>query len=220
MIVAASWSGGKDSCLACYKAMQEGHKVASLVNFISQQYKRVSFHGIPADLIVEQARSIGIPLLQRETTGNDYEEQFKKAISSLVEVGIEGMVFGDVYLQEHRDWVEKVCSEVGVRVLEPLWGVNTKNVYSEFVDLGFEAIVVSVKSDLIQKDWVGHNVDKKFLEYLEKSRIDSCGENGEYHTFVTDGPIFTKRIVVLDEEIISRNDHWFANILKYTVENK
>jgi len=220
MIVAASWSGGKDSCLACYKAMQEGHRVASLVNFISQQHRRVSFHGIPAGLIFEQTRSVGVPLLQRETTGSNYEEQFKKAVGSLVEMGIEGMVFGDIYLQEHKDWVERVCGEIGVKALETLWGMDTKKVCLEFINLGFKAIVVSAKSDLIGKEWVGRYVDEEFLGYLKKSGIDLCGENGEYHTFVTDGPIFKKKIFVLEKETILRKNHWLINILNYSTTDK
>jgi len=220
MIAAASWSGGKDSCLACYKAMQEGHKVSHLANFVSQQYKRVSFHGTPANLIREQADSIGIPLLQRETTGDDYEVQFKKTIGSLLEFGIEGMIFGDIYLQEHRDWVERVCGEIGVKVLEPLWGINTKDVYLQFIRSGFSALVVSAKSDLIERDWLGRSINDEFLKYLEKRGIDVCGENGEYHTVVIDGPIFKKRIRILEKEIVLRNSHWFMNISGFLSEPK
>ncbi len=220
MIVAASWSGGKDGCLACHKAMQQGHKVSYLVNFISKQYQRVSFHGTPAGLIAEQSKSIGIQLLQRETIGSDYEEQFKRAVGSLLEKGIEGLVFGDVYLQEHRDWVERVCGEIGVKALEPLWGMKTRDVYLDFINSGFKAVVVSAKSELIGKDWLGHSVDESFLEYLEKSGIDLCGENGEYHTFVIDGPTFSKRIRILKKEIVTRNNHWFMDILDYALENK
>ncbi|MEM2942918.1 MAG: diphthine--ammonia ligase [Candidatus Bathyarchaeia archaeon] len=220
MIVAASWSGGKDSCLACHKAMQEGHVVACLVNFISQQHRRVSFHGVPADLILEQARSVEIPLLQRETSGGDYEEQFRHAVKSLVERGIEGMVFGDVYLQEHRDWVERMCSNVGLKVLEPLWGMDARDVYSRFINLGFDAIVVSAKSDLIGKEWVGRHLDRRFLGFLERSGIDVCGENGEYHTFVIDGPIFKRRISILDKEVVLREKNWYADLQRYATELK
>lgn len=200
--------------------MQQGHKVSYLVNFISKQYQRVSFHGTPAGLIAEQSKSIGIQLLQRETIGSDYEEQFKRAVGSLLEKGIEGLVFGDVYLQEHRDWVERVCGEIGVKALEPLWGMKTRDVYLDFINSGFKAVVVSAKSELIGKDWLGHSVDESFLEYLEKSGIDLCGENGEYHTFVIDGPTFSKRIRILKKEIVIRNNHWFMDILDYALENK
>jgi diphthine-ammonia ligase len=220
MIVAASWSGGKDSCLACFEAMQEGHRVASLVNFISQEHRRVSFHGVPADLIVEQARSVEIPLLQRETSGGGYEENFRNTLRSLVEEGIEGMVFGDIYLQEHRDWVDRICSDVGLKALEPLWGMDPKDVYSRFINLGFDAIVVSANSDLIGREWVGRLLDRRFLGFLEKSGIDLCGENGEYHTFVIDGPTFKRRIAILDKEVVLRDSNWYADLLRYAIETK
>jgi len=212
VIIAASWSGGKDGCFACYKAVQQGHKVSYLVNFISQEYRRVSFHGTPANLVAEQAKSMHISLLQKETATNNYEEKFKEAVGSLVEEGVEGMVFGDIYLQEHRDWVERVCSEIGIEPLEPLWKINTEDIFTGFLDSGFEAMVVSAKSNLIERKWLGHNIDREFLEYLKSKRIDACGENGEYHTFVTNGPLFRQRIKLVNKGIIQRNDHWFVDI--------
>ena len=220
MLVASSWSGGKDSCFACYKAMQEGHRVGCLVNFISNQYKRVSFHGVPANLIAKQAECMGIPLLQRETTMENYEAEFKEAINGLLKRGFEGVVFGDIYLQGHKDWVERVCSEIGVKAIEPLWGMATENVYRDFVKSAFQAIVVSAKSNLIGREWLGHSVDEEFLDYLKRTKIDLCGENGEYHTFTTDGPIFRKQIKIIEKKITNHNDHWFVDILRFGSEEK
>ncbi|MBS7629627.1 diphthine--ammonia ligase, partial [Candidatus Bathyarchaeota archaeon] len=149
MNVAASWSGGKDSCLACYKAMLEGHNVLFLVNFISEGYGRVSFHGTPASLINEQADALGIRLVQRPTGQGGYEEQFKRVVKELVCEGVEGMIFGDIHIQEHRDWVERVCDEVGVIPMEPLWGMRAEDVYKKFIDYGFEALIVSVRPRII-----------------------------------------------------------------------
>jgi uncharacterized protein (TIGR00290 family) len=153
-----------------------------------------------------------ISLLQKETATNNYEEKFKEAVGSLVEEGVEGMVFGDIYLQEHRDWVERVCSEIGVEPLEPLWKINTEDIITGFLDSGFEAMVVSAKSNLIERKWLGHNIDREFLEYLKSKRIDACGEHGEYHTFVKNGPLFRQRIELVNKGIIQRNDHWFVDM--------
>lgn len=111
LAVISSWSGGKDSCLACYKAIQEGYEVKFLLNFISKEYKRCCFHGIEARLLKLQAELIGIPLIQKEVGPDmkEYEKEFKKAVEELKLKGIKGMVFGDVYLEEHRSWVERVC---------------------------------------------------------------------------------------------------------------
>jgi len=150
----ASWSGGKDSCFACYKAILNGYDVSYLVNFISKEYKRVSFHGTEAKLIQLQAEAIGIPLLQKETTWNEYEQEFKDAVRSLIPDGVEGMVFGDIYLQEHKDWVERVCGELGIEAIEPLWGQEPEKILLEFIDAGFEAMIVSAKADLFDEAWI------------------------------------------------------------------
>ncbi|MGQ9543497.1 MAG: diphthine--ammonia ligase [Candidatus Bathyarchaeia archaeon] len=218
--MATSWSGGKDSCLACYKAMCEGHKVLFLVNFISEEHGRVSFHGTPASLISEQADALGIQLVQRATSLRNYEEQFKRTVKELVSGGIDGMVFGDIYIQEHKDWVERVCGEVGVTPIEPLWGMRPEDVYRSFIDSGFEALIVSVKSSLLRKELVGRSVESTLLEYLKDSGIDVCGEKGEYHTFVTDGPIFHKKIRVLEFKVVEKDGNYFADIVRYRLEDK
>jgi uncharacterized protein (TIGR00290 family) len=212
MKVSVSWSGGKDSCLACYKAIKMGHSVLSLVNFISDDRKRVRFHNIPADLIYKQSESINISLLQQETGQDNYEILFKEAVRSIIPHGIQGMVFGDIYLQEHKQWVTRVCQEMGIEAIEPLWGMRTEDILSEFINSGFEAIVVSAKADAqfgpygIAREWIGHKVDDEFIRYLKtKPCIDLCGEGGEYHTFVVNGPLFKNPIEIKKEEVIERD---------------
>jgi uncharacterized protein (TIGR00290 family) len=211
----SSWSGGKDSCFACYKAMLEGYSISRLVNFVSREYKRVSFHGTEAELIQLQAKTIGIPLLQKETTENGYEQEFKEAIRSLTGNGIEGMVFGDIYLGENRSWVERVCSEMGIEAVEPLWGKRSEDILSEFIDAGFEAVIVSAKAKFIDQEWIGRKVDEDFVEYLKDKKIDVCGENGEYHTLVISSPVFDKRIEITESRTISRNGYWFLDTCEY-----
>ena len=214
----SSWSGGKDSCFACYQAIGAGYNVSHLLNFISEQYKRVSFHGTEAKLIQLQAEAIGIPLLQKETTWDGYEQEFKAAVKSLIPDGVTGMVFGDIYLQEHKDWVERVCRELGIEAIEPLWGQDPERVLLEFIDAGFEAIIVSAKSELFGDKWIGRKVDREFLSYLKDNNIDLCGENGEYHTFVTDGPMFKKRIKITKSQPITRDSYWFLDTLEYSLQ--
>ncbi|GAJ25141.1 unnamed protein product, partial [marine sediment metagenome] len=151
----ASWSGGKDSCFALYEAVDRGYKISHLVNFISEEFHRVSFQGTEARLIQLQSQAIGIPLLQKETTWDGYEQEFKEVVRSLIPSGVTGMVFGDIYLQEHKDWVERVCNDLGIEAVEPLWGKSTEEILSSFIDVGFEAVIVSAKADLIGEDWIG-----------------------------------------------------------------
>jgi uncharacterized protein (TIGR00290 family) len=211
----SSWSGGKDSCFAAYLALGQGYKISHLVNFISQEFKRVSFHGTEARLIQLQSQAIGIPLLQKLTTWESYEQEFKEAVRSLLPKGIKGMVFGDIYLDEHREWVERVCGELGIEAIEPLWNKDTEEVFTGFVDAGFEAIIVSTSDELIDKGWVGQRLDRKFLSYLKTRNVDLCGENGEYHTLVVNGPLFKRRIDIIESKTINRDNRWLLDTVKY-----
>ncbi|MBA7610529.1 hypothetical protein ES703_17738 [subsurface metagenome] len=211
----ASWSGGKESCLALYEAIGKGYEISRLVNFISKESQRVSFHGTDAKLIQLQSQAMRIPLLQKETTWDGYEQEFKDAVRSLIPSGVEGMVFGDIYLQEHKDWVERVCGDLGIKAIEPLWGRSTEEILSSFIDDGFLAVIVSAKSDLIDEDFIGRRVDRAFMQYLKRKNIDVCGENGEYHTLVTDGPIFNKRIQLVDTRTVTRDKYWFLDTISY-----
>lgn len=214
----SSWSGGKDSCFACYMALQAGYKITHLINFISKEYKRVSFHGIDSRLIKIQSELTGIPLCQKETAPDNYENAFKDAVRSLEHLGIKGMVFGDIYVEEHRQWVERICRELGLEPIEPLWGRNTEELMQDFINNGFQAVVVSGQTKFVDKEWIGQSVNRDFMEYLKtKPDVDICGENGEYHTFVVGGPLFKGRIEIIEKEVISRNGFWFLDIKDFRV---
>lgn len=214
----SSWSGGKDSCFACYKAIKAGFEIICIVNFISKEYKRVSFHGTEAGLIKIQSELAGIPLCQKETTPDNYEEEFKDAVKSFLPNEVKGMVFGDIYLEEHKEWVERVCRDLGIVALEPHWKRNTEELMEEFIDAGFQAVVVSGQSKFIDKEWVGRMVDRDFMKYMKtKPDADICGENGEYHTFVVSGPLFKGRIEIAGKEVINRDGYWFLDIKNYKV---
>jgi len=220
MNLVSSWSGGKDSCLACYKAMESSYRVSYLINFISKEYKRCCFHGIEAPLLNLQAELIGIPLIQKEVSADmeKYETEFEETVSEIKTKGIQGMVFGDVYLEEHRDWVERVCKDLEILPIEPLWNRPPFRVVEEFIDLGFKAIVVSCKADIFGEDFIARALDKDLLRELQMRNICPCGENGEFHTFVIDGPMFKRRIEILESEPVLKEGfwkHWFLDIRRY-----
>jgi len=220
MNLVSSWSGGKDSCLACYKAMESSYRVSYLINFISKEYKRCCFHGIEAPLLNLQAELIGIPLIQKEVSADmeKYETEFKETVSEIKTKGIQGMVFGDVYLEEHRDWVERVCKDLEILPIEPLWNRPPFRVVEEFIDLGFKAIVVSCKADIFGEDFIARALDKDLLRELQMRNICPCGENGEFHTFVIDGPMFKRRIEILQSEPVLKEGfwrHWLLDIRRY-----
>lgn len=191
-------------------------EVSYLLNMISEDGRRSRSHGIGVTLLKAQSEAMGIPILQIRSSWEDYEKGFKKAILELKEKGIEAGIFGDIDLEEHRAWAERVCKETDIKAILPLWGREREEILKEFINLDFEAIVVATSFD---KNWLGRKIDEKFLQELKVLKeIDICGENGEYHTFVTDGPIFKKRIKILKTKVLKRGKYCFLDILQYTIE--
>lgn len=220
MKVFCSWSGGKESCLACYKAMQEGHEVASLLTMVTTTGNYTRSHRLSRELLIAQSQAVGIPLYQRRASWDTYEREFMRALTSFKQEGIAGGVFGALYLSEDRAWVERVCTEAGIVPLLPLWGMGGKDLLRAFIGTGFEAVVVAVRRDIMDDHWLGKQIDGAFVEQMEKRGIDVCGENGEYHTLVTDGPIFSKRIEIGETRITSRGTMAFLNIVSFALGHK
>ena len=217
-----SWSGGKETSLACYKVMQNpGIEVAYFLNMISEDGRHSRSHGVSSKLLKLQAEAVGIPIIQRRTTWDTYEEVFKKAVLALKEKGVATGIFGDIDLQEHRDWVERVSRDVGIKPILPLWKEKREELLKEFIQAGFRAIIVSLRVDLLGKEWLGRRINEDFVNDLKKvGNIDLCGENGEYHTFVYDGPIFKRNIEILNTKKIKNDKHWFLDILDYEITEK
>lgn len=217
--VFVTWSGGKESALAFYKASSLGLKVSYLINMLTSDAKRSMSHGLPSKLISLQAQAIGIPMVQKKTTWGDYERDFKNIIHTLKEKGITGGVFGDINLLGHRDWDERVCSEVGIKPHLPLWGREEIEVLKDLIERDFEAIVVATKANLFRKEWLGRKIDGDFIKDIStfKDSITLCGERGEYHTFVTNGPLFKKRIEITKTRKVLKDGRWFLDILGWRI---
>jgi len=217
MRVFISWSGGKDSCLALHRTLSADLKVEFLFSMFGEEGIRSRGHGLRKEIIKAQSKALGIPIIYGNASWEDYEVEFKRVMKKLKEKGIEGGVFGDIDLQEHRDWVERVCSEVELKAFEPLWNQKYEMLLQEFIQSGFEGIIVSAKADLISENWIGHPLNWKFIEYLKKQNIDLCGEDGEYHTLTTNGPIFQRRIEILASKKVMKADRWFLEIEKFNL---
>ncbi|MFC1847482.1 diphthine--ammonia ligase [Chloroflexota bacterium] len=219
-----SWSGGKDSCLACYRAGVNGLKVCYLLNMTREDGGRSRSHGLAAGILQLQAQALGIPLVQRQASWNDYEAEFTSALRAFKSEGVDSGVFGDIDFNEHRAWIDRVCQKADITPHLPLWGLSQDDIMRDFVELGFEAIVVATKADLLGKEWLGRKIDRAFLLELDElgktKGITPCGEAGEYHTFVTNGPMFKQRVELLEADIISKDEHWFLDILKGELRNK
>ncbi len=222
--VFVSWSGGKDSCLAGYLAMTGGLEVRYLANMITEDGKRSWTHGQTPVLLETQAQAIGIPLVQRRTNMANYEAEFQKTVLTLKNDGIDGGVFGDIDLEEHRQWVESTCRKVDITPYLPLWGKSQEEILREFVDLGFEAIVVAAKAEFFGEEVLGQKIDKDFIKHLEELHrtrgITLCGERGEYHTFVINGPCFQNRLKITKSRKILREGVRFLEILSAELQDK
>ena len=222
--VFASWSGGKDSCLACYRAIASGLKVRYLANTVTEDGKRSRSHGLPAEVLQVQSQAVGIPLVQRRTTWDNYEAEFKSMLRTFKQEGVNGGVFGDIDFEEHRQWVERVCQEVDIVPHLPLWGESQNKILRDFIDLGFEAVIIATKADLFGREWLGQMIDLNFIKHLDELRetkdITPCGEAGEYHTLVIDGPLFKKRMEILKTRKVFRDTHWFLDIVDTELRTK
>ena len=188
---------------------------------IAVSVPRSMSHGLDPRLIATQAQALEIPILQQETTWETYEEESKRAVAELKKNGVGGVVFGDIDIEGHKEWVERVCGELGVTPILPLWGEEPQKLLNDFVDAGFEAIVVSAKAEFFGQEWLGRRVDRGFVqELLKLDSVHPCGEQGEYHTFVLDGPIFKKRIDIIESSKLLREGYWFLDISRYELEGK
>jgi len=191
---------------------------------ISEDGKRSRSHGLSADVLQVQSQALEIPLVQRRTTWDNYEAEFKNMLRAFKAEGIGGGVFGDIDLEEHREWVERICQQVDITPHLPLWGLSQEKILRDFIGFGFEAIVVATKADLLGEEWLGRKVDLDFLSHLSELRktsdITPCGEAGEYHTLVTDGPLFKQRMEILETNKILREEHWFLEISKSELRAK
>jgi uncharacterized protein (TIGR00290 family) len=172
-------------------------------------------HGLAAKWLQMQAQAIGIPLIQHPTTNANYKAEFKSTLLALKQEGITAGVFGDIDFNAHREWIDRVCSEVSIVPYLPLWGEEQNKILREFIALGFEAVVVATRADLLGEEWLGRKLDSDFLADLAKlENITPCGEAGEYHTLVINGPLFQQRIEIVEASRVLNNGHWLLDIVK------
>jgi uncharacterized protein (TIGR00290 family) len=184
-----SFSGGKDSCLALWRARQAGMDVRAVINMLEETGERNRSHGVPRSLLEAQARALDVELVVPSASWRDYETRFTEALVDLKSRGFEVAVFGDIDLQAHRDWEEKVCARAGLECHLPLWHEQRQALAREVLRLGFRAVVVCTDSRFLDDRFCGRLYDERFIADLPDN-VDVCGENGEFHTFVFDGPGF------------------------------
>ena len=204
--VVISFSGGKDSVLSLHKAISLGYEPIALMTTINKNKGDSWFHNISSDLLKQVSLAINIPLLLVECSGENYENTFEIALKNMKNLGAEACIFGDIDIAHHREWGETRCKNTGLEAIFPLWQENRETLVKEFIDLGYKAIIKKVNLKNMNVNFLGKTLSHKLLEEIKATGSDVCGENGEYHTFVYDGPIFSKEIPLKNTgDIIDEN---------------
>jgi len=210
-----SWSGGKDSCLALYEIQQSRqYKIAALLTTITRDYDRISMHGVRRELLEAQAASLGIPLhpvgISKGATNAEYEVKFIEACADYP--SIDSIVFGDLFLEDVKQYRDDFLGKHNLRGMYPVWLRDTSEFVKNFIALGFKAIVTCTNANVLGPAFVGRLIDDAFLFDLP-AEVDPCGEYGEFHTFVFDGPNFKQPIAYAKGEIVEREGFWFCDLV-------
>jgi uncharacterized protein (TIGR00290 family) len=211
--VIVSWSGGKDSALALYEILKTGSfEVIALLTTVTKDYDRIIIHRVRRVLLEQQASALGFPLekmlISKGVSDAEYESTLLKALNRHKTNGVFSVVFGDLFLEDVKKYRESILSKIGMKGVFPLWKRDTRQLARAFIDHGFKAVISMVDSNFLGKDFAGRAFDAQFLSDLP-ANVDPCGEKGEFHTFVYDGPIFHKRIVFTKGETVLRENRFY-----------
>ena len=205
--IVLSWSGGKDASYALSELRTEGIEVVELLTTVSEEYDRSSMHGVRRSLHDRQAEAVGLPInyvsLPTDPSNEAYEEIMAREMARYHERGIERVAFADLFLEDVRAYREDRLDDAAIDGYWPLWGRDTDDLIWEFLDAGFRATVVAVSGESLDESFAGRELDERFLDDLPEG-VDPCGENGEFHTFVWDGPIFDHPVPVEPAEVVTR----------------
>jgi uncharacterized protein (TIGR00290 family) len=221
--VLLSWSGGKDCALSLYAILKaRRYQIAALLTTVTQAYDRVSMHGVRRVLLEKQAASLDLPLeivfISNKASNEEYESQMSAVLTRYMKSGINKVAFGDIFLEDLRKYRQEKLELLGMEALFPIWNRDTGELSHSLAALGFKAITTCVDTNVLDKRFVGRVIDDSFLSELPES-VDRCGENGEYHTFVYEGPIFRNRINFKVGKKVLREDRFYFCDLVPIVES-
>ena len=211
------WSGGKDSAMALHTLRQNpAVNVAALLTTVPEGFERISMHGVRRELLVQQAAALGLPLhevrIPPECVNPIYEERMEEALCVHQMEGVRRVVFGDIFLEDLRVYREKNLARMGMQGLFPIWKRDTRDLARELVAQGFRAITVCVDGRILDRSFAGRFLDESFFGDLP-ANADPCGENGEFHTFVFDGPGFNRPVSFRVGEVVSRDGFYFCDLI-------
>jgi len=219
-----AWSSGKDSALALQETLGSGGREITLLSTVTEGYGRISMHGVREQLLRAQAESLALPLdivyIPRECSDQEYQRCMEGALRVHVERGCRSVVFGDIFLSGIREYREKNLAKVGMEARFPLWGRSPKELSRSFLEAGFQAVITCIDSRVLDRSCAGRLYDRSFVNELPDG-VDPCGENGEFHTFVFNGPIFGAGIGFARGEVVLRNERfYFCDLIPNAQEPK
>jgi len=210
----SSWSGGKDSYLALQRAVSGGGRPVALYTMTAEDGRRTHSHALPVSLVERQAAALGLPLVVRGATWDGYEAAFLDGLAELRDrLGAEVGVFGDIDLQPHRDWVERVCDQAGLRACLPLWLEPRRALLDELFGAGVGATIVAVNGDRLEERFLGRRLDRALITELEAAGVDACGEEGEFHTVVTEAPLFAAPVAFARRGTATIDQYRFVDVV-------
>jgi len=209
MNIGCSWSGGKDSCFALMLQLKKGDQLKVVLNVMDENQEYSKSHGLTKEILFAQATALQVPIQLASASWSTYEENFIAILKMIKsENQIEGMVFGDIDIQKHRDWEEKVSAAAGLSAYLPLWQGDRKDLVRSMIDSGIQAIIVSCNHEL-GLEFLGEEITHELIPRLEAKGVDICGENGEYHTLVIDCPLFEKAINIQKGKKVKTDNYCF-----------
>jgi uncharacterized protein (TIGR00290 family) len=216
--VLVSWSGGKDSALALYEILKnQDYRISALITTLTEDYDRISMHGVRRVLLERQVASLGFPLekvfISKNASNEEYEANMGKLLAKYKQAGITSVVFGDIFLEDLRKYREDKLATLELRGIFPIWKRDTQEMARSLTALGFKAVTTCVDTHALGRQFVGRMIDEQFLSELPAT-VDACGENGEYHSFVSDGPIFKERVAyTLGESVLRENRFYYCDLI-------
>ena len=207
MNFAISYSGGKDSALALHRMIKQGHKPVALITTVNIEQKRSWFHGIQNELLLAVSSSLNIPLILSECTSDNYVQAYEQNLDKARKMGADACIFGDIDINEHKSWNEERCKNAGLSCILPLWQQEREALIHEMLAAGFKAVIKIVESSKLDDSFLGQDLTVSLIDKIKAAGADACGENGEYHTFVYDGPVFSYPVSFEMGEIIDFGTH-------------